>query len=269
MILFARIMPCERLLAGALLAFAIAAASAALAQTRNARPSHTGAKPKGSTSAAADNPYEDKGSAPPSPGSPPAPSAAVVASSDPGPVPAPAAEAPDGGQLSPLTPAPGEFSDAGVPPASVDFDRLLADIAALRARVAAVSDTMFHSRIAVSLETNGDHGRIASLSVSLDDGIVWTSPASFRAESQTVVYEHAVAPGHHAVAIDVERRDNRDDAFRSVQHSRFIADVPLDERLAVDIKLWDDSNMSDFASDKKGQYDLRVRTRVKAQPLGR
>ena len=113
------------------------------------------------------------------------------------PVPAPAPdERADGGRLSPLNPAADEFSDAGAVSAPADYDRLLADIAALRARVAAVSDTLFHSRIAIGLRVSGDHARIASLSVSIDDGQVWSSPASFRAESETTVYEHAVAPGH-------------------------------------------------------------------------
>ena len=240
---------------------AAVAGGAAFAQARNARPSRPVAKPRASASAP-DNPYDDK--APAS-----AVSAPGAAMPDGGPVPSPPLEAADGGRLSPLTPAPNEDSEARVPPPTVDYDRLLSDIAALRARVAAVSDMLFHSRIAVSLETSGDRGRIASLAVSLDDGIVWTSPPTFRAESATIVYDHAVAPGRHAVTIDVERRDNRDDTFRSEQHSRFLVDVPLDQRLALDVKLWDDSNMGDFPSDKKGQYELRVRTRVKAQPLGR
>jgi hypothetical protein len=229
-------------------------------------------KPKASSN---DNPYEtDKAS-----GAAPAASATATATAtataawpatSTGPVPAPPTEAGDGGKLSPLNPAANEFSDAGPPASSLDYDRLLADIGSLRARVAAVSDTLFHSRIAVSLETNGDHGRIAALAVSLDDGVVWTSPASFRAESATTVYDHAVAPGHHAVTIDVERRDDRNDAFRSAQRSRFVVDVPTDERLGVEVALWDDSNMGgDFPADKKGRYELRVRMRAKAQAIGR
>ena len=84
------------------------------------------------------------------------------------------------------------------------------------------------------------------------------------------MYDHAVAPGHHAVTVDIERRDDRNDTFRSAQRSRFIVDVPADERLSVDLKLWDDSSMGgDFPSDKSGQYDLRVRARAKAQPIPR
>jgi hypothetical protein len=233
------------------------------------------AKPKPAASASPENPYEDKPASSTAPALPAAPAASATASSGPidagaAPPPPPAPEASDGGSASPLNPAPNEFSEAGLQTASVDYDRLLADIASLRARVAAVSDTLFHSRIALALQTSGDHGRVASLSVSLDDGVVWTSPSSFRADEPTVVYEHALAPGHHAVTLDVERRDDRNDAFRSAQRSRFTVEVPAEQRLSVEIKIWDDSSMgADFPSDKKGEYELRVRARAEARPVGK
>jgi len=235
----------------------------ALAQPR--RPLRPIPRPKASASAGSDNPYDPGAAASASSSAAAAPLAAVDAGAIP---PPPAASG--GGALSPLNPAPNEFGDGGTPPTTLDYDRLLADVAALRARVAAVSDTLFHSKMAISLETSGDHGRIASLSVSIDDGIVWTSPAQFRADDATTIYEHSVAPGHHAVTVDIERRDDRDDTYRSTQRSRFSVDVPTDERLVVAFKLWDDSNIGgDFRSDKKGQYELRVRMRAQAQAIGK
>jgi hypothetical protein len=236
------------------------------------RPKSRGGKPKPAAPAAGDNPYaDDKVSAAPPPASSPA-VAAAAASVDAGAALSPPrpAESTDGGILSPLNPAANEFSDAGMQPMSVDYDRLLSDIASLRARVAAVSDTLFHSRIALSVEVDGDHGKVASLGVSLDDGVVWTAPPSFRPDAPTLVYEHALAPGHHAVTVDVERQDDRDDAFRSAQRSRFTVEVPAEQRLAVDIRVGDDSDIGgDFPSDRKGQYDLRVRVHAEAHPVGR
>lgn len=254
-----------RVLAGGTLAAATLIATIALAQP-HPRPAHPAARPR--PAASADNPGDDRSGAPASSASA-APAAGAPA--DTGPVPPPAADVTaDGGKLSPLNPAANEFSEAGAAPPTLDYDRLLTDIGALRARVAAVSDTLFHSRIAIALEATGDHARIAGLSVSLDDGVVWTSPTTFRPEEATTVYDHAVAPGHHALTVDVERRDDRNDAFRSAQRSRFIVDVPADEKLSVDLKLWDDSSMAgDFPGDRSGQYDLRVRARAKAQPLPR
>jgi hypothetical protein len=257
----------KRLAGGMLAVAASVIATLALAQPRPSRPARPPQRPKPAASAGADNPYDP--TAPP-PSASAAAQAAATGSGDTGPVPPPVTDSADGGKLSPLNPAANEFSDAGAMPPSIDYDRLLADIGSLRARVAAISDTLFHSRIAVALETSGDHGRIASLSVSLDDGVVWTSPATFRAEDSTTIYDHAVAPGHHALTVDVERRDDRNDAFRSAQRSRFIVEVPADERLYVELKLWDDSSMgADFPSDKAGRYELRVRARAKAQLLSR
>jgi hypothetical protein len=256
-------------IAGRTLIAALVLAGLASGQTRG-RPAKGPAKPKPAASSSAENPYE--GTPPPGPvPSASAPPPAPAAASDPGAIAPPwTAETADGGRLSPLNPAPNEFSEAGPPAASVDYDRLLSDIAALRARVAAVSDTLFHSRMGIALETSGEHGRIATLTVSLDDGVVWTSPPAFRADDMTTVYEHAVAPGHHGVTVDVERRDDHNDVFRSTQRSRFTVDVPGDQQLAVEVKIWDDSNMgADFPTDKKGQYELRIRARASAKPLPR
>jgi hypothetical protein len=256
---------------------AMALAAMVSAQQPRGRTGGRGAaKPKASAAPDAgggDNPYDDKaaGASPSASATPAGPWPAIGGASDGGPVaPPPAPASSGGGQLSPLNPAPNEFADGGMPPMQVDYDRLLADIAALRARVAAVSDTLFHSRIAVTVEISGDHGRIAALSVSLDDGVVWTSPAHFSAEDATTVYEHAVAPGHHALTVEIERRDDRDETFRTTQRSRFVVDVPADQRLVTALRLWDDSNMGgDFASDKKGTYDLRVRMKARAEPIPR
>jgi hypothetical protein len=184
--------------------------------------------------------------------------------------PPPVSDTLDGGvRSSPLNPAaqemPGNNVDAGTP---VDYDRLLADIAALRARVSAVSDNLYQSRVAVALQTDGDHGKIARLTVSLDDGVVYTAPPTFAASDMTTVYDHAVAPGRHAVTVDVDRKDDRDESFRTSQKSRFTVDVPRDHRVEVQVKVIDDSNMGkDFPADKNGRYDLRVRVKAVAKPV--
>jgi hypothetical protein len=264
-------MRCVRVLARGIPVAALAgvlAGTAALAQTHGARPTKPATKPKPAASAGSDNPFDEKSS--PAPGASASPGASPGTTPiDAGPVAAPASESSPGARLSPLNPTAAEFSDGGAAPAPVDYERLLSDLASLRARVAAVSDTLFHSRIAISVETSGDASRIASLSVSLDDGVVWTSPSSFRADDATIIYDHAVSPGNHAVTVDIERRDRTIDTFRSAQRSRFVVDVPADQRLALELKVWDDSNMGDFTKDRQGHYELRVRAQAKAQSTGR
>ncbi len=173
----------------------------------------------------------------------------------------------DGGvRSSPLNPRADEFPDGGAIPTPVDLDKIMGDIAALRARVAAIGDVLFKSRIVLRVETRGDHAKIGKLAISLDDGIIYTAPAGFFAEDEVTVYDHAVAPGRHVLGVDVERRDDRGETFRTGQQSRVTLDVPENQKLEANIRIDDDSDMgSDFPSSQKGSYDLRVRVRAKAR----
>jgi hypothetical protein len=256
------------------LAGAALVAGTAVAQPRKPKPKPGTKPPAAQVDAGGESPYDEsgfgeRGTATSATGDAGAPST--------GPVPAPVTRdnGGDGGvKASPLNPAPGEFAssslDAGAGPGqgSVDYDRLLGDIAALRARVAAVGDSLFHSRIGVGIETAGDHGKIARLTVAIDDGVVYTAPASFHADDMTAIYNHAVAPGRHAVTVEVERKDDRNDAFATSQKSRFIVEVPKDEQLDVEVKITDESTMGgDFPADRSGRYELRVRAKAVARPL--
>ena len=246
-----------------------------VAQIADAQPAARGKHPKASKAV----PTVDAG---PPPGenangeeSVPPNVAAATAASAPADAGAPPAAAPiahidlgDGGiKPSPLNPTAAELPPQ-TPPTAPDFDKLLGDVSALRARVAAVTDTLFRSRIAISLEADGSHAKIARLSVSLDDGVVYTAPAATPFDGKTRLYEHGVAPGRHAVIVDVDRKDDRDDTFRSSQRSRFLVDVPKDQQLEVQLEIDDDSNMGkDFPSDHSGRYDLRVRAKATAKPV--
>ncbi len=192
---------------------------------------------------------------------------------DAAPVPAPlyaASPFDDGGvRPSPLNPAPNEMPGyANVDAGNVDYDKLLGDIAALRARVSAVGENLFHSRVAIFVETDGSHGKIGGFKVSIDDGVVFTAPGQFHADDMTPIYEHSVAPGRHSITVDVARKDDRNDAFRNDQKTRFTVDVPRDNELTVEIEVDDYSGMGDdFPSGKSGKYDLRVKVKASAKAL--
>jgi hypothetical protein len=198
-----------------------------------------------------------------------APTPASKDSAEPPPAPEPPVKNPfnDGGvRSSPLNPRPEEFPDGGAVATPADLDKIMGDIATLRARVAAIGDTLFKSRIVLKVETRGDHAKFGKLAVSLDDGIVYTAPANFSADDETTIYDHAVAPGRHILTVDADRRDDRGDTFRTGQRSRVTLEVPENQRLEASIRIDDDSDMgADFPSSQKGSYDLRVRVRAKAK----
>jgi hypothetical protein len=265
----------RRSIVSSLLVASFALTTLVLGQTRGARPA---AKPKpkpATTSATKDNradagddktkteddPYASSSSA-----AAPASSASPESPSESPSVQRSNVTADGGVRSSPLNPRPEEFPDGGPVATPPDLDKIMGDIAALRARVAAIGDVLFKSRIVLRVETRGDHGKIGKLALSLDDGIVYTAPAGFFADDEVTVYDHAVAPGRHVLLVDVERRDDRGETFRTGQQSRVTLDVPENQRLETYIRIDDDSDMgSDFPSSQKGSYDLRVRVRAKVR----
>ncbi len=168
-----------------------------------------------------------------------------------------------GTQPSPLTPGPGEFPSGAPKPPPVQYDKLLADIAALRSRVAAVTTTLFSSKLRVVVEMDGDDARIASFKVTLDDGIIYAAPDRFSPGEAKVVYEHAVASGHHYVGVEIERYDIRNRQYRTYQTSKFAIVVPESKRLETFFTIEDDSDMAeDFPDGEDGEYDLHVNLRA-------
>jgi hypothetical protein len=167
---------------------------------------------------------------------------------------------------SPLTPAPAEFPSGAAKPPPFEYDKLLGDIAALRSRVAALTTTLFASKLRVVVETDGDDARLASFSITLDDGVVFAAPDRFSADDERVVYEHAVAPGHHVVGVEIERYDARNKEYRTWQSSRFSVVVPESKLVDAHLTVADDSDMAeDFPDDQDGEYDLRVKLRARVE----
>jgi len=165
---------------------------------------------------------------------------------------------------SPLTPKPEEFPSGVAKPPPFEYDKLLGDIAALRSRVAALTTTLFASKLRVVVETKGDDARLASFNITLDDGVVFAAPDHFSADDERIVYEHAVAPGHHVVGIEIERYDARNKEYRTWQSSRFSVVIPESKLVDTHLTIVDKSDMaSDFPGGQDGEYDLRVKLRAR------
>jgi hypothetical protein len=161
--------------------------------------------------------------------------------------------------LSPLTPDPDEFPSELPGPTAEELDALLAQIAALRSRVAALTTSLFSSKLRVSVSLEGEYSNVKSFTVTLDGGVIYRAPERFSASEGLVVYEHAVAPGQHTLGIEIERVDTRGKTYATFQASRFTLVVPDKQRLEARVSLEDDSDMAeDFPADAEGLYELGI-----------
>ena len=164
---------------------------------------------------------------------------------------------------SPLNPEANEFPLEAAPPAPASYDELLAEIAALRSRAQALTTKLFASKLRVVVSAEGDHTRLTRLVITLDGGVIHRAPARFVAPDQKVVYDHAVAPGHHVLGIEVESYDTRGRQYTVWRHSRVSLVVPEKRVLEASIELEDDSDMAeDFPDDQDGEYSLELRVRA-------
>jgi hypothetical protein len=169
-----------------------------------------------------------------------------------------------GTTLSPLNPEPGESPKAAPAAGPEALDKLIAEIATLRARVAALTTSLFSSKLKVYVHTDGDDAKVLGFVVTLDDGVVFKGDPGFVAEDEKVVYEHAVAPGSHVVGIEIERQDTRGASYKTWQTTRFALQVPEREVLEAIVVIEDDSDMADdFPDGQDGKYELGVRLRAK------
>lgn len=171
--------------------------------------------------------------------------------------------------VSPLTPRPDEappVKGASSAKPAASYDALMAEIAALRARVAAVGNAVWKSRLAVTFRARGSHAKIASAKLLLDGAQVWASPKGFAAEDDVAIFDGGVAPGPHAITWEIERRDDRDETFRTIDKTTATIVVPNGKRLEIQTRLEDDSSMGgDFPGDQEGTYDLRLKMKAKAK----
>jgi len=170
--------------------------------------------------------------------------------------------------VSPLTPRPDEAppvkaSASAKPGAS--YDALMAEVAALRARVGVIANAVWKSRITVAIRLNGSHARVSGAKLFVDNALAWTAPKSFSADDPVQIFDGGVAPGLHAITLEIERRDDRDETYRTVDRATATLMVPQGKRLEVNARLDDGSDMGDdFPDDGEGTYDLRIRIKAKA-----
>src|SRR5258708_11547012 len=170
--------------------------------------------------------------------------------------------------LSPLTPRPDEAPPVKAEPSTMpsgSYDDLMADIANLRARVGVIAKAVWKSHISVSLRATGSHAGIAAAKLFVDGAQVWTLPKALSFDDPKSIFDGGVAAGLHAVSLEVERRDDRDPTFRTIQRTTATVVVPQGKTVVIEARIDDDSDMGDeYTSDGEGEYDGLIRLNGRA-----
>lgn len=266
-----RTAPWSALLALVWVALAFAHVSPVAAQSRRAKRERAAA-----ASAAAEASSES------APAAPAAPSVPSVPSSDPAAASATPTSAAAATPAQAETPVASQTEAATTPAASAaaeaagearavreELSSVMDALVSARARAALLGKSLFKTRVRVVLVNEAAEDQaLGKVALFLDGNPIFRGEGSALNAEGAKLFEGYAAPGPHVLKVVIEQRSRHDDNYRYSQESALRFTVLREHLTDLKLVLDDDSDIAeDFADDQEGEYDVRLRLEVHAEPL--
>jgi hypothetical protein len=165
-------------------------------------------------------------------------------------------------------------------PAAADSGKLAelrADVAGLvdemveaRTRVALLGKTLFKTQLRVKIQNLAAPDPVLGKVVLKLDGapIYHGDGAALSGDDAHQVFQGFIAPGAHVLAAELEQSSKRDAAYGYSLHESYRFQVVRDKRSELTLIMDDDSDLADdFPDDAQGEYDVRMKLRVRTKNL--
>jgi hypothetical protein len=151
-----------------------------------------------------------------------------------------------------------------------DVSSLTDDLVEARSRAAMLGKTLFKTQVRVRLQNLAAPDPVLVKVVLKLDGapIYRTDGASLTGDEARQVFQGFIAPGAHVLSAEIEQRSRDDAAYGYVLHDTYRFQALREKRSELTLILDDDSDLaSEFPDDSEGEYDVRVKLRVRTQAL--
>jgi hypothetical protein len=151
-----------------------------------------------------------------------------------------------------------------------DVSSLTDDLVEARSRAAMLGKTLFKTQVRVRLQNLAAPDPVLVKVVLKLDGapIYRTDGAALSGDEARQVFQGFIAPGAHVLAAEIEQRSRDDAAYGYVLHDTYRFQALREKRSELTLILDDDSDLaSEFPDDSEGEYDVRVKLRVRTQDL--
>lgn len=213
----------------------------------------------------------------------PAPAPAPVTAEEPS---TPAAEVLQTGQAPsepaaapPEPPAATSGSEAAAPKLSAEqlaalraeSSQLIDDMAQARAKAALLGKTLFKTQIRLRVQNlAGPDPRLTKVVLKLDGAPVFVSDAAaISGDDAHQVFEGFIAPGQHVLTAELKQQSRSDATFGYSLHDTYSFKAQRDKLSELTLIVDDDSDMADdYPDDGKGEYDVRLKLRVRTKNIG-
>jgi hypothetical protein len=152
-----------------------------------------------------------------------------------------------------------------------DVTQLIDDMVQARARAALLGKTLFKTRLRLNVQNlAAPEPVLVRVVLTLDGAPVFRGDGTaLRGDDPRQVFEGFVSPGPHVLTVELEQRSQRDGTYGYTLHDSYRFQALREHESDLTLVVDDDSNLaSDFADDAKGEYDVRVKLRVRTRESG-
>jgi hypothetical protein len=215
----------------------------------------------------------------PAPPPPPPPAAAAAAEPAPAPEPETApAPVPAAPEPAPASPPPAAAVAAAKPKLSAEqLDALRAESSQLidemtqaRAKASLLGKTLFKTQLRLRVQNlAAPDPRLVKIVLKLDGAPVFVGDgAALSGDDARQVFEGFIAPGRHVLTAELKQQSREDASFSYTLHDSYQFKAQRDKRSELTLIVDDDSDMaSEYPDDGDGEYDVRLKLRVRTKNL--
>jgi hypothetical protein len=151
-----------------------------------------------------------------------------------------------------------------------DVTALTDDLVEARSRAAMLGKTLFKTQVRVRLQNLAAPDPVlVKIALKLDGAPIYRGDgAALSGDDARQVFQGFIAPGAHVLSAEIEQRSREDAAYGYVLHETYRFVALREKRSELTLVLDDDSDLaSEFPDDSEGEYDVRVKLRVKTKDL--
>jgi hypothetical protein len=170
-------------------------------------------------------------------------------------------------------PAPGPQTTADTERASglqTELSALMDELVQARTRAALLGKTLFKTVTRVYVQNlAGDDAVLSKIVLKLDGAPIFRGDSTaIRGDEARQVFEGFIAPGPHVLTAEIEQNSRTDAAYGYSLRESYKFQALRDKRNELELVIRDSSDVaSEFPDEQDGEYDVRMRLRVRTKDL--